>query len=104
MSEEHTPDEIAAAEEQAQVAMAVVDLKAQAASDAPLRLTDDSYIGIVAAARRCNEGSGTEAAVQAELDRVFGAGKATAADVITSPADPKPAADDDDAKPKGRGK
>lgn len=78
-----TPEEDAAAEAAAVVARAVTDLKAQGASDAPLRMTDDGYVGIVGTARRYNAGEGDLAPVQYELDAVFGPGVVDANDVVS---------------------
>jgi hypothetical protein len=48
-------------------------------------MTDDAYVGIVGTARRYNAGEGDIAAVQTELDHVFGAGKIAAADIAAGP-------------------
>lgn len=88
-----TPEEDAAAEEAAVNARAAADLKAQGVSDAPLRMTDDVYVGIVGMARRYHQGKADIAAVQTELDAVFGPGKVAAADVVTEPEVVEPQAD-----------
>ena len=84
-TKEPTAEEIAAAEETRVNDLAAAKLKGQAASDEPLRMVDDVYLGVVSAARRYNQGNGDVGAVQAELDSVFGKGKVKAADVVTEP-------------------
>ena len=87
-----------AAEEARVNALAAGDLHAQIYSDAPLRMTDDAYLAIVATGRRAVAGQADAAAVQAELDAVFGEGKVNASDVLAPPGGP--VADDEDAETK----
>jgi hypothetical protein len=80
-----TAEEIAAADEAAALAQATQVLIRDINSDEPLRMSQDAYYGIVATARRFNADDGELAAVQSELDRVFGQGKIKAADITTPP-------------------